>query len=1237
MQDVSREQLRRFFFEADNGYRLNKSVREHCVFARQNLTSDPPFSRMDLISCRNLLIYLLPDVQNRILALFHFALRPGGVLFLGRAEATTGVNALFTPMDRRHKVFSKKVGSAHGDLHAFTPLYPSHKRPLVGFGAFAVAPGVEAQREAERLLLARFAPASVVVNADFDIVQFRGHTSHFLEPPAGRPTLNVLKMAREGLTSTLRTVLLRAKKHKAAASVKGVRLIHDGRTINFNIEVIPLKQSAHEQTFFLILFQTASPPPLAGPSSGSTKADGNSEPRESEPPVRPGRQDLKIKRELDDTRAHLNSIIEEQETYAEELQAAHEEAQASNEELQSINEELETSKEELQATNEELSTINSEMQARNSELTLANEDLANLLGSVRLPIVMVGIDLRIRRFNVAAGSVLSLIPTDIGRPIGNIRPPAEGEDLEALLSEVIREMTVKQREIQDRNGRWMLMRAHPYRTTENKIDGAILLLIDTDELKRTMASLDYSEAIINTLHEALIVLRPDFRVETANRAFYQMFELRPEDTIGKLIYDLNQGQWNFPVLHKLLEQTIPRNSAFSDVEVVQTFDRLGQRTLLLNARLFDVRGEEPRRILVAIEDISNRRKNEAALRASELRYRRLFESAKDGIVILNPRNRKIIDGNPYIVELLGHSGVESIVDKELWEVGLLSEKASGELLRELQRKATVRYDNVQLQAKDGQAREIEFICNRYQENNHVVIQCNIRDVTERRQMIKSLEQAGHFRRLMIDCVRDHAIFTLDINGRINSWNKGAERMFGYEDSEILGQPGDILFTPEDRKAKAPQKEMRSATESGYASDERWHLRKGGGRFLVSGEMTPILDEKGKLHGFTKVSRDVTELKEREAALAEQARLLDLTSDAVIVRDVNHSITYWNAGAESLYGWKRSEALGKNLHQLLKCEFPKPLESIMKDLYSQNRWNGEVIQTTKDGRRIIASSRWALDRDTSRRSACILETNTDISERKKAEESLGQARDQLRRHASELQRSVIERTAELTDANKQLEAFVYTIAHDLRAPLRSLQGFSSVLTAESSEGLDSRGRDFLRRINQSALHMDRLLTDLLAFSRISQQQIEIGPVNLEEAIDSALASLEAEIQQKQPLIERQGPWPTVRAHQPTLVQILVNLINNAIKFVPPGVKAVVRLRWQENEMVRVSVEDNGVGIAPEHHEQIFRLFRRLHGDSFPGTGIGLAIVQKGIERMDGRLGLESAPGQGSLFWFELPKG
>lgn len=376
-------------------------------------------------------------------------------------------------------------------------------------------------------------------------------------------------------------------------------------------------------------------------------------------------------------------------------------------------------------------------------------------------------------------------------------------------------------------------------------------------------------------------------------------------------------------------------------------------------------------------------------------------------------------------------------------------------------------------------------------------------------------------------------------------------------------------------------------------------------------------------------------QEATRELAEKARLLDLSFDAVVVRDMEGHITYWNRGAEELYGWPRAAALGKVSHDLLQTEFAVPIERMLEELQRTGRWTGELGHTACDGRRLTVLVRKTLDRDSAGKGIAVLEYMTDITRRKEMEEALRHAKTRLADRAGQLAGLVAERTAELSAMNQQLEAFVYSIAHDLRAPLRSMQGFAELLVGDSASRLSPAGRDFAGRIDKSAQAMDAMLGDLLAFCRLGQRQVVLAPVRLAAVVDTVLERLQSDLQRTKARVERKGPWPAVLAHETTLIQVLVNLVSNALKFVVPERGPTVRLRAEKIEgSVRVWVEDNGPGIAPEHQTEIFRLFNRLEGEKHPGTGVGLAIVQTGVERMGGRVGLESAAGEGCRFWFEL---
>ena len=474
--DVSPERLRRFFVKVDGQYEVAKSLRDVVVFAVHNVATDPPFSRLDLLTCRNVLIYLGPELQQRVLPVFHYALKPTGFLLLGNAETPGTFSDLFVPVDKAHRIYARGPGPSRAAL-GWTPreLGGNAERvsPVAAERAQA-SPEVELGREADRILLARYAPAGVIVNDGMEVLHVRGRTGPYLELPSGAASVNLLKLLREGLLVDVRAAVRRARTTGAPVRRDGVPVRRNGGLVRVSIAVIPLRSSTGRRSApaaFLVLFEDSASP--AGPANRRQSAGHATLPGEQ-------RTTRALRAELESAKEYLQAIINEREAANEELRSALEELQSTNEELQSTNEEMETSKEELQSVNEELGTVNDELQARNTELGRLNSDLANILSSVTIPIVIVGPDLRIRRFTGMANRVLNVVPADVGRSILDIRWKIELEDVERVLLGVIGGLTPWERDVQDEEGHWYSIRALPYRSLDNRIDGAVMAFIDID-------------------------------------------------------------------------------------------------------------------------------------------------------------------------------------------------------------------------------------------------------------------------------------------------------------------------------------------------------------------------------------------------------------------------------------------------------------------------------------------------------------------------------------------------------------------------------------------------------------------------------------------------------------------------------------------------------------------------------------------------------------------------------------
>ena len=550
--DVSAERLKRFFIKADGSYRVSKALRDVCVFARHDLSRDPPFSRLDLIVCRNVMIYLDAAIQKRLISVFHYALKSTGYLMLGPAE-TTGHQHLFSVVDKRWRLYRKAALDAALPIGFSLDRYP-HLPAAAGELRGAAKPDSRSVHdEASRMLLQRYGPASVVVDDKLQIVQFRGQTGPFLEPASGEPTLDLLKMAREGLLFPMRTALQKARLKHHAVREEGVSVRRNGGWHDVNIEVVPLSSGGGRH--FLVTFDE---PPLKPPRKRGRRSVGG---RRNASTVARRESDERIAgltRELTASREYLQSIIQELEAANEELQSANEEILSSNEELQSTNEELDTAKEELQSTNEELNTVNEELHSRNEELSRVNSDLVNLLATVDITILIVGDDMRIRRFTPTAERMLNLIPGDIGRPVGQINTNLAAESLESLIRETIDTMTGRELEAQDRQGKWYSLKIRPYKNIDNRIDGAVLTMMDIGAVKRYQEQIErarvYLLKTLELVNDSVVVLDDAMIVRFATDAFLAQFRLSVDELTGTSVFEVARKRWNVAPLRALLKQ-----------------------------------------------------------------------------------------------------------------------------------------------------------------------------------------------------------------------------------------------------------------------------------------------------------------------------------------------------------------------------------------------------------------------------------------------------------------------------------------------------------------------------------------------------------------------------------------------------------------------------------------------------------------------------------------------------------
>ena len=596
--DVSPERLRRFFGKTETGFRIKKEIREMVVFAIQNVIKDPPFTKMDLISCRNLLIYLDTELQSRVIPTFHYSLRPGGVLFLSPSEGIGNFTDLFAPVDKKWKIYSVKSTGASArtmmikqsawteDKTIQKAVEPSGRKEKMNFAELI-----------RRVLLQSYAPPSVITSENGDIVYVHGDTGKYLQPAQGQATLNVIEMAREGLPLELRSAIMAANTKKTQIIIKDLPVKTNGGMHGVDLTVRPLTDPEAMRELLLISFQDT---PLHIPEKRKATKRGA------------GTASMKRVEELEQdlayTKENLQATIEEMQATNEELTSTNEELQSTNEELQSTNEELETSKEELQSVNEEIVTVNSELQAKIEQNSLIQNDMKNLLENVNVGTIFLDDHLTIRRFTHDATKVFRFAPADVGRPLADIRSLIPDVDLIPDAQGVLDSLIPREKHVRTTGKEWYLVRIMPYRTLDNVIDGVVLTFNDITALKKIEAEAqvarNYAQSIVDTVREPLIVLNGKFEVISASRAFYQTFGVTKEATEGQSFYALGDRQWDIPPLKELLETILPKDTAFDDFKVESDFPGIGHRTLLLNARRIPSEEGMTHFILIAMEDVT---------------------------------------------------------------------------------------------------------------------------------------------------------------------------------------------------------------------------------------------------------------------------------------------------------------------------------------------------------------------------------------------------------------------------------------------------------------------------------------------------------------------------------------------------------------------------------------------------------------------------------------------------------
>jgi two-component system, chemotaxis family, CheB/CheR fusion protein len=851
--DVSPERLQRFFREEGALYRVRKELRELVLFAPHNVIKDPPFSHLDLVSCRNLLIYLNTTAQRRVLELFHFALKPGRYLFLGSSESVEGTIDLFTTAHKEAHIFRSRQGETRRPLPVAHLSPPSPTPPLARQGRLVARPLDHlSAADLHQRLLEEYAPPSLVVRDDFKLVHMSPRAGRYLQLGGGEPSHDLLRVARPELRLELRMALHQAAQQRTDVKARGLRLLVDGRPVVVDLLVRPvMREDGPTNGLFLVLFdEQTSDTEAVAPAAPATMARGDTAQH--------------LEDELIRLQAQLRATVDAHEAQAEDLRASNEELVALNEELRASAEELETSKEELQSVNEELRTVNQELKIKIEEQAQAADDIQNLLNSTDIGTVFLDRQLRVQLYTRPAGQIFSLIPADRGRPLLDIRSQLVDTDLAGDIDRVLQKVHVLEREVQTSQGRWYMMRFLPYKTADNRVDGVILTFVDITERRRAEEALRLSEErlrhaiAIETV--AIIFFTMEGSITAANNAFFRMSGYTRED--------LEQGQvrWDDMTPPEYADQWRRGAQELLDVGHTTPYElecirKDGSRwwALFAATRLNDREGAQ------FIIEITASKRAQERLRESESRLRAIVDQTTIGIVYADLDGR-VLFANQRLGQLLGVEAAD-VTGRTLRQ--LTGMQALDEKLNLIRRRAGDD-GGFQMEAlldeRGGKAMWLNISVSPIRDSDGKLqsIAAVLLDVTDRKRVEQQLRQSEERLRSVVESVTEYAIIVIATDGHIESWNTGAERMFGYSPAEAIGQHANILFTPEDRACGADLEEMRCARENGRAVDERWLVRKDGSRMFVSGVLSPV---GGALPaGYVKVARDLTERKQWEDSL-----------------------------------------------------------------------------------------------------------------------------------------------------------------------------------------------------------------------------------------------------------------------------------------------------------------------------------------------------------------------------------
>ncbi|MEW6219159.1 MAG: CheR family methyltransferase [Thermodesulfobacteriota bacterium] len=1211
--EVDAKRLSRFFDQQEGAFRVKKRLRESVIFALHNLIADPPFSRLDLICCRNLLIYLDTEVQQRILPLFHFALREGGFLFLGPSETTSQAQHLFRTVSKKWRLY-KRIGSAIAVNALQLPSPREETGQLFGqeLQTPAVAGTFKLAETARRVLLERYVPASVLIDRKGRALYFHGSHEKYLVQPAGEPTTNILDMAREGLKTRLRGAVQQAADSEQEIVAAGVRLRLGDRYQPVRITVLPFQRPHQAEGLLLVTFEDEERP--QADIEGRQPCEGDVE---------------SVVKQLEE---ELHATIGDLETSNEELRSSNEEILSMNEELQSSNEELETSKEELQSINEELTTLNAQLAGKIQDLEEAHADLDNLMRSTQIACLFLDEELRIKRFTAAAATIFSLLPTDCSRPLADLDYKRIDPDLLVACRRVLDTLATEEKEVSGDGGMWYLRRILPYRDQEQRIRGVVVTFANVSQLKAAEERLEASQLayrrLVDNNPDGICQIDQAGAIRTANPALARMLGYPADELVGRplvafLAPDSQQEEAAGQLTDALRKGTPP-------VCCLQVLRKDGGHGMVeLYALSTGDSGNKDGGLWVHLRDISSRQQLEDVISRSRLRVYQTLDAIPALIASIDRDER-------YLFASRGHEDYTGKAPQEM-AGATLREALDDEAYRVLQPRVAA--------ALAGERQDFELeLCHRQDgpRLHRAVLVPDVAcgqaacgcfflavDITGDKETLSRLEERDRLLEAIMTSIPEGIAVAEAPDMRIRMISAHGVRMTGQEeaflkDASVLQQVAHWRLFQEDGKTPLAIERMplaRAITAGETTDNQALVMKTPDGRDIpILCSAAPLRDAAGGISGGILAWREVTELKREVERLTQLAFILEQTPHMVGCATPDGQIVYLNQAARRMAGIAPDAPLAGETVDRHQPPWVQRLlsEEGIPAAIRDGVWQGETAVLAADGREIPCAQLVIARKDPQgevRYLSTVLHDLSAILDEKKRLESM---------------------VSRLEKSNEDLGELGYVVSHDLKEPLRSIAGYLDLYVRRYGEGLEPKARQFLDFARQGAARLERLIDDLLQLTRLRRTDLAPASVDMNLLLDEVLSQLSAQIDEAGAEVTCDELLPvTGIASQLSLV--LQNLVANGIKFAAPGRKPAIHIGCQRNDQgVVTSVRDNGIGIDPKHRQRIFQVFQRLHRqEDYPGTGIGLALCRRIVQNHGGEIWLESTPGEGATFFFSIP--